>query len=203
MTQKLFSTSLPVPRYETHQWKIPSPFPKHSQQDLCVGLSELLKVDLNLLSSNRVCPMGGTNQIPESKRKDISEYFCPAFFLTWCQDSDNNPTSLRLPPLEDRPTSKPPALSYGDTGFSSCPFKNKWKMPIIKMLIVKNYSNLKNVACVSPDPNRSAQLFKKNHCTIYWVSEIWPMYKDKNNFLALDSRKRSSVSKKVLQKPDW
>lgn len=31
----------------------------------------------------------------------------------------------------------------------------------------KNYSNLKNVACVSPDPNRSAQLFEKNHCTIY------------------------------------
>ena len=25
----------------------------------------------------------------------------------------------------------------------------------------KNYSNFKNVACVSPDPNRSTQLFKK------------------------------------------
>ncbi|CAM9673038.1 unnamed protein product, partial [Rangifer tarandus platyrhynchus] len=59
-----------------------------------------------------VCPVGGANQTPESKRKDISEYFCPAFSLTWCQDSDNSPTSLRLPPLEDHPTSKPPALSY-------------------------------------------------------------------------------------------
>lgn len=151
------------------QWKIPSPFPKHSQQDLCAGLSELKKIDLNLLSSNWVCPMGGTNQTPESKRKDISGYFCPAFSLTWCQDSDNNPTSLRLPPLEDRPTSKPLALSYGDPGFSSCPLKNKWnklKMPTINMFIIfKNYSNLKNVACVSPHPNRSTQLFKKNLCT--------------------------------------
>ena len=127
------------PGMKLTQWKIPSPFPKHSQQDLCAGLSELLKVDLNLLSSNWVCPMGGTNQTPESKRKDISGYFCPAFSLIWCQDSDNNPTSLRLPPLEDRPTSKSPALSYGDPGFSSCPFKttwNKWKMPTVNMFII-------------------------------------------------------------------
>ena len=115
-------------------------FPNILNRIYVLAFLNFLKVDLNLLSSNRVCPMGGTNQIPESKRKDISEYFCPAFFLTWCQDSDNNPTSLRLPPIEDRPTSKPPALSYGDTGFSSCPFKNKWnkwKMPTINMLIIK------------------------------------------------------------------
>ena len=41
-------------------------------------------------------------------------------------------------------------------------------MPTINMFIIfKNYSNLKNVACVSPDPKRSTQLFKKNLCTIY------------------------------------